>query len=226
MAASKAEQAYAVLKARITDGTYGPGYRLVIDQLAREHGISSVPWRESLRRLEAEGWVEIVPNVGALVRTFDAQAFERTIRLLARLEGLATAVSAPNLTADDLAEARAFNAQMAEALANFDTNLFGLLNRRFHEVLCSKSDDTRLNELLANEWARLDFIRRSAYWHAPGRAQASVAEHEALVALIESGADPDEIEAAARQHEINTLVAVTTYDAALAGHTPSESQLA
>lgn len=226
MAASKAEQAYAVLKARITDGTYGPGYRLVIDQLAREHGISSVPWRESLRRLEAEGWVEIVPNVGALVRTFDAHAFERTIRLLARLEGLATAVSAPHLTADDLAEARAFNAQMAEALASFDTNLFGRLNRRFHEVLCSKSDDTRLNELLANEWARLDFIRRSAYWHAPGRAQASVAEHEELVALIERGADPDEIETAARQHEVNTLVAVTTYDAALAGHTPSESLLA
>ncbi|MFF2370543.1 GntR family transcriptional regulator [Agromyces sp. NPDC058110] len=226
MAASKAEQAYAVLKARITDGAYGPGYRLVIDQLAREHGISSVPWRESLRRLEAEGWVEIVPNVGALVRTFDAQAFERTIRLLARLEGLATAVSAPHLTAADLAEARAFNAQMAEALANFDTNLFGRLNRRFHEVLCSKSDDQRLNDLLANEWARLDFIRRSAYWHAPGRAQASVAEHEALVALIESGADPDEIEAAARQHEVNTLVAVTTYDAAEAGHTPSESLLA
>ncbi|SFR68842.1 DNA-binding transcriptional regulator, GntR family [Agromyces sp. CF514] len=226
MAASKAEQAYAVLKARITDGTYGPGYRLVIDQLAREHGISSVPWRESLRRLEAEGWVEIVPNVGALVRTFDAHAFERTIRLLARLEGLATAVSAPHLTPADLAEARAFNAQMAEALASFDTNLFGRLNRRFHEVLCSKSDDTRLNELLANEWARLDFIRRSAYWHAPGRAQASVAEHEELVALIERGADPDEIETAARQHEVNTLVAVTTYDAALAGHTPSESLLA
>ncbi|MFE6966181.1 GntR family transcriptional regulator [Agromyces sp. NPDC057679] len=226
MAASKAEQAYTVLKARITDGTYGPGYRLVIDQLVREHGISSGPWRESLRRLEAEGWVEIVPNVGALVRTFDAQAFERTIRLLARLEGLATAVSAPHLTADDLAEARAFNAQMADALAGFDTNLFGRLNRRFHEVLCSKCDDPRLNDLLATEWARLDFIRRSAYWHAPGRAQASVAEHENLVALIESGAEPDEIEAAARDHEVNTLIAVTTYDAALAGHSPSESLLA
>lgn len=226
MATSKTEQSYAILKARIMDGTYGPGYRLVIDQLAREHGISSVPWRESLRRLEAEGWVEIVPNVGALVRTFDAHAFERTIRLLARLEGLATALSAPNLTADDLAEARALNAQMADALENFDTNLFGVFNRRFHQLLCSKCDDERLNELVGNEWARLDFIRRSAYWYAPGRAQASVKEHETLLELIESGADADAVETAARQHEVNTLVAVTTYDTAIAGHSPNESQLA
>ena len=42
---SKAEQAYAILKQRILDGTFGPGQRLVIDQLGREYGISSVPWR-------------------------------------------------------------------------------------------------------------------------------------------------------------------------------------
>ncbi|UOE43301.1 GntR family transcriptional regulator [Agromyces larvae] len=226
MPPSKAEQSYVILKARIMDGTYGPGYRLVIDQLAREHGISSVPWRESLRRLEAEGWVDIIQNVGAVVRTFDAHAFERTIRLLSRLEGLATSLSAPHLTADDLAAARSLNEQMGEALANLDTNLFGVLNRRFHQLLCSKCDDDRLNDLVTNEWARLDFIRRSAYWYAPGRAQASVVEHGELLDLIESGADADTIETAARQHEVNTLAAVTTYDAALAGHAPSESELA
>jgi len=214
MAQSKAEQAYAILKTKIMDGTFGPGHRLVIDQLGREHGISSVPWRESLRRLEAEGWVEIVPNVGALVKTFDTGAWRRSIRLLARLEGLATALSAPKLTAADLGSARDLNRQMANSLENFDTIRFGRLNREFHVLLCSRCDDERLSHLVDTEWTRMDFIRRSAFWYAPGRAMASIGEHDHLLDLIEGGTDPDEIEAAARTHEIATLDAVIAHDEA------------
>ncbi len=211
---SKAEQAYDILKARIMDGTYGPGFRLVIDQLGREHGISSVPWRESLRRLEAEGWVDIVPNVGALVKTFDTHAWQRTIRLLARLEGLATALSAPRLSAEDLAEARALNDAMQDALTNYDTTRFGALNRQFHELLCSRCDDERLLGMVYQEWLRMEIIRRSAFWYAPGRAVASIVEHAALLDLIESGADAEDIETAARKHEVRTLDAVLGHEAA------------
>ena len=126
---SKAEQCYDILKTKIMDGTYGPGFRLVIDQLGREHGISSVPWRESLRRLEAEGWVDIIPNAGAVVKTYDTDSWKRSIRLLARIEGLATSLAAERMTPEDIAQARALNDQMRDALANFDTSRFGRLNR-------------------------------------------------------------------------------------------------
>ena len=159
MVKTKAEQAYDILKARIMDGTYGPGYRLVIDQLGREHGISSVPWRESLRRLEAEGWVDIVPNVGALVKTFDTGAWMRTIRLLARLEGLATALSAARFTDADIAKARQLNEAMRDSLTEFDMGSFGALNRQFHEHLCSRCEDERLTGLVHAEWIRMDLIR-------------------------------------------------------------------
>jgi DNA-binding GntR family transcriptional regulator len=214
---SKAEQSFQILKERIMDGTYGPGHRLVIDQLVREHGISSVPWRESLRRLEAEGWVEIVPNVGALVRTFDTDAWQRGLCLLARVGGYATAVSAPNLTVGDLEQAHSLNRQMAEALAGFDPARFGRLNREFHVLLASRADDPRLVDMVINEWARLELIRKSAYWYAPGRAQAALAEHDGLLELIEAGAASDAIEAAAKQHELNTVEAVTKYDAEMHG---------
>ncbi|WP_228373379.1 GntR family transcriptional regulator [Demequina gelatinilytica] len=209
---TKADQAYDILKHRIMDGSYGPGHRLVIDQLAREHGISSVPWRESLRRLEAEGWVDIVPNVGALVKTFDTDAFERSMRLLARLEGLATSLSAANLSADDIAEARRLNKAAADALASFDTMRFGKLNREFHELLCSRCEDDRLFDLVHHEWSRMDVIRRSAFFYAPGRALASISEHDAILDLIEEGADPEVIETAARRHEVSNLEAIKEYD--------------
>lgn len=210
---SKAEKAYTTLKEGIMSGHYGPGYRLVIDQLAREHGISSGPWREALRQLEAEGWVEFSPNIGATVKTFDTGAWKRTIRLLSRLEGLATSLSAPALTPDDIAQARDLNQQMADSIQNLDTGRFGTLNRQFHELLCSRCDDDRLLSLVEAEWARMDLIRRSAFWYAPGRAMASLSEHDMLIDLIEGGADPDILESAAQNHEINTLEAVLKHEA-------------
>ena len=62
---SKSEQAYAAVKARIVDGTYSPGYRLVLAKIAEDLGVSVVPVREAIRRLEAEGLVKFERNVGA-----------------------------------------------------------------------------------------------------------------------------------------------------------------
>jgi DNA-binding GntR family transcriptional regulator len=213
--ATRTDVCYELLKGRILDGTYGPGHRLVIDQLGRETNISTIPWRESLRRLEAEGWVEIITNVGARVATFHAGEWTRTMRLLARLEGLATALAAEELTAADLADARRVNGEMSEALADFDPLRFSNLNRQFHTMIFHRAPDKHLISLLDIEWARLDFIRRSAFTHAPGRAVQSVAEHGALLDLLEARADADTIETAARQHKLNTLEAVTRHAEAL-----------
>lgn len=64
---SKPERAYLLVRSRILDGTYAPGDRLVIDALASELGISSVPVREAIRRLEAEGRVIFRHNAGPRV---------------------------------------------------------------------------------------------------------------------------------------------------------------
>lgn len=211
---TRTEVCYGLLKGRILDGTYGPGHRLVIDQLGRESNISTIPWRESLRRLEAEGWVEIIPNVGARVAVFDAGEWTRTMRLLARLEGLATALAAEQLSADDLLEARRINQRMSEAVSEFDPMQVTLLNKEFHQLICHRSGDAHLIALLDTEWSRLDLIRRSAFTHAPGRAVQSVTEHDALLDLLEAHADPDAIEDAARRHKLNTLAAVTQHNEA------------
>jgi DNA-binding GntR family transcriptional regulator len=152
--------------------------------------------------------VDIVPHTGAVVKRFHVDAWKQSIRLLARLEGLSTALAAPHLTRSDLEAARALNNQMAISLAELDAERFGCLNRQFHVLLCSRCDDQRLNDLVEHEWMRIDIVRRSVFWHAPGRAAASVAEHDVLLDLIESRADADVIEAAVRAHEVATLQAV------------------
>jgi DNA-binding GntR family transcriptional regulator len=44
---AKADHAYEAIRAKILDGSYGPGFRLVLDRLASEIGVSAVPRRES-----------------------------------------------------------------------------------------------------------------------------------------------------------------------------------
>jgi DNA-binding GntR family transcriptional regulator len=214
---TKMEAAYELLKQRIADGTYGPGYRLVIDQLARETGMSSIPWREAIRRLEAEGWLEMVPNVGARVAIFDTASYGQTMHVLARLEGYATAAALPRLTSSDLDQARHLNQQMTKSLDDFDPVGFTALNREFHFIFYERCGDPHLYNLIKLEWSRLDMIRKAAFSSVPGRARASVIEHEALLDLLAAPASFDAIEVAGRQHKLNTLQAVQANDAMRSG---------
>jgi DNA-binding GntR family transcriptional regulator len=213
---SKADIAYSWLKERIIQGVYGPGYRVVIDQLVRETGISSIPWREAIRRLEAEGWMEVVPQVGARVTTFDTNAYAQTMQVLARLEGYATALALPNLSAETLKAAYEANQEMAKALEEFDPVRFTQLNRKFHFILYEHCGDSHLYSLISAEWSRLDVIRRAAFSLVPGRARASVIEHEALLNLLSDKRNFDAVEVAARQHKLNSLQAVFMHEASVA----------
>src|SRR5476651_2689129 len=101
-AISKSQLAYQWIKARIADGTYVSGYRLVLGSIARELDISVVPVREAIRLLESEGLVTFERNVGAQVALIDESEYIFTMQTLSIVEGAATALSAPHLNAIDL----------------------------------------------------------------------------------------------------------------------------
>lgn len=190
------------------EGAYAPGCRIVVRDLAHETGISATPLREGIRRLESEGWVETVPDVGARVTPFTVESHRQTMELLARLEGFATALALPNLTPDDYAEAHAINGRLAELDPQEDQEASDL-NRAFHDVFYQKCGFPHLQTLIITEIERLDFIkRRVVYAENTGRVErrkVSVQEHVELLRLMESGAPADEIEAYARQHKENAL---------------------
>ena len=206
--ASKLELVYHTIKQRILDGTYSPGYRLVLDQLARELSVSTLPVREAVRRLEAEGYVEFQRNVGARVARLDPEEYGHTMHVLALLEGYATALAAPRMRRRDLSHARRINDRMYEALNAFNPLGFTALNREFHFAIYEHCPNEHVRSLVAAQWARLDAIRRSSFVYAPGRAHHSVEEHANLLLLIENKTDPDEIERIAGRHKLLTVEAL------------------
>jgi len=200
--ASKSQLAYEHLRERITRGGYGPGYRLVLDQLARELGMSVVPVREAIRRLEAEGVVTFERNIGARVAAIDPVDYRDACQTLAIVEGAAVALAQPHLAAADLAEARAINDRLRQCLADFDPVRFTRLNEAFHRTLSDPCPNAQLRNLVDGGWRRLAGLRRSTFGFVPGRAHASVAEHDALLALLADGAAPAAVEAAVREHRL------------------------
>ena len=72
-------------------GPYYPGYRLVLAKIAEDLGVSVVPVREAIRRLEAEGLVKFERNVGATVSGIDPTEYLYTMQTLSIVEGAATA---------------------------------------------------------------------------------------------------------------------------------------
>lgn len=217
MPLSKHEQAYRSIRERILDGTYGPGYRLVIDALARELGVSAVPIREAIRQLEAEKWVVFKRNVGAQVTQLDVEHWVEGMGVLALLEGHATALAAPHLAARNLERARKTNERMRVALAKADISLVTRLNRDFHFTLYQHCPNATLVDLIQQTWDRVEGMRRSLSFYIGRRAHASLAEHAELIELIEGGESAGKIEQAARRHKLRTVEAYLAHDAGLDG---------
>ena len=208
---TKQERVYRAIRERILSGAYSPGFRVVIDALALEFGVSALPVREAIRRLEAEGLVVYRANAGAQVAPADPSAFQEELTVLALLEGFATAVAAPYLGKKGVGRLRAINRDMSAAMERLDSLAFGRLNQEFHKVIYEHCPNETLVDLLSDVARRLDAIRRTVFIQIPYRGAASVREHSGLIALIESGAPPAKVEAAAREHKLHTVESFRTW---------------
>lgn len=217
-APSKSERAYAHLSERIISGDYSPGYRLVLGTIAAELHMSVVPVREAVRRLEAEGLVTFEKNVGASVALVDESEYVFTMQTLGLVEGAATALSAPLLTPEQLDAANDVNLRMQRLLEHFDPHVFTVLNQQFHSLLYAPCPNPHILDLVQRGWGRLGRLRDTTFAFVPGRAQHSVEEHVEILDLIRTGADPLEIELAARNHRWRTMDAFID-----ARHTPDHT---
>src|SRR5262245_40102725 len=101
---SKKDATYDLLHAAIVRGDFAPGARLVIDDLAAQLGVSSIPVREALQQLQADGFVVIEPYVGATVTALQAGMIDEIFALLETTEVVSSRAACARMDADDLRE--------------------------------------------------------------------------------------------------------------------------
>ena len=103
---TKADDLALALEEAIVSGEIPPGSVLRQEHLSEQFQVSRTPVREALRRLAALGLVTFEPNRGVRVRMLSLGELREAFLVRAELEGLATEIATPKMTADDLAALR------------------------------------------------------------------------------------------------------------------------
>ena len=204
---NKKEFVYKHLRTSILDGTFGSGQRIVIDQVAKEMGMSIIPVREAIRQLESDGLITYKPYSGAVVTSIDEKEYIDTLMVLSVLEGYATALSSEHLTSIDIGRLIQLNRDMEKAVEEFEFELFGELNRTFHASIIQKCGNPVLIEKIEETQDRMDRVRKSIFSMVPKRAQQSIQEHAELIQCLKEKAPSEQIEAIIRNHRKNTVEA-------------------
>ena len=133
------------IREKILHGEIKAGEPLRQAALADELNVSRIPVREALLQLEAEGLVNFEPHKGATATEISATQVDEVFELRALLESELLKYSVPNLTDEDIAEARSL-IEMMEKTDDHDAAL-GEMNNRFHNILYSRANRPHTLEL-------------------------------------------------------------------------------
>jgi DNA-binding GntR family transcriptional regulator len=186
--ASVVDLAYAAIRERILAGALLRGSRIHQEDLAVELGVSRTPVREALRRLAAEGLVEMRTNRGARVADMDRSGMRAAYEARLVIEPGAARIAA---TRRPLAQLR----EMARALARQrragrgGVHALFEANRDFHLALVAAAGNPFLDQLAGVLWvARIGEAIYEAQGQTAERRRLDADEHEAILDAVAEGA--------------------------------------
>jgi DNA-binding GntR family transcriptional regulator len=171
------------LRDRISAGTLAPGDRLLLKPISEEFGCSEIPVREALRALQAEGYISVIPHVGAFVTAPNIDELVQLTEIRAILEPEATVAAAPHINAELQAQLRDMLAEMRELIGNGASEEYGRLNRRFHGFILERAPNQKMVSLVKDLWGQAD-RGRLVYKKGPEFLVESVRQHADIVDAI------------------------------------------
>lgn len=145
------EKAYLMVRDRIVRGVYSPGLRVTEKEIADATGVSRTPVREALRRLQADGFVKVIPNAGAVVTEWTDNNMRDVFELRALLESYGAQRAAERITDEGIRELRKLaEKQYEESVRQAPgyVERIGEVNSRFHRTLQAYSGNERLVAML------------------------------------------------------------------------------
>lgn len=186
--ASLSDVVYSRIREEILHGDLEDGYVLSQVQLAERYGVSRIPVREALRRLQAESLVVATPYHAYLVRRISAEQVLELADIRLVIEDLALSKRGP-FTPAEIQTMRALNDRMAE---DIHSPSFLTLDRQLHHLLVG--DGTMTAEVLDDIRDKVQRYLTTMVSQPSGRSTATQ-EHEQIIDALAAGNS-----AAAREH--------------------------
>jgi DNA-binding GntR family transcriptional regulator len=181
-----ADNAYQLMRNDIVAGVLVGGSRLTETDLAAQYGLSRTPIRESLRRLQSEGLIEVIPHRGARVVDWQNFDIEGMYDLRILVECFITRRAATRITPDVVDELTELCDQMESVTKEGkagDPNTvaaFTELNGRFHGRIAEIAD-AEYAQPARHILVALPVILRAVHNYAPLGYQRSNSHHRELL---------------------------------------------
>ncbi|MGW6331889.1 amidase family protein [Nocardia rhamnosiphila] len=198
-----AESVYQQVRRRILEGRIKPGTRISIRSLAQSAGVSTMPTREALKRLQFEGLVAF-DRRAVTVTALDADEIRQLFAIRLTLELLATEWALSRLDDDGIAAMRTVLDEMGDPATTPDE--WRELNRKFHQTLYDQARSRYLIELIHNIWDRIQPYM-AIYASAPHNLDDARRDHEHMYRLM-IDRKLDELLDATRHHIETTAEAI------------------
>lgn len=177
---NSADQATRMIREAILSGRIGPGERLKIADLARQFGLSTMPLREALRKLEGEGLVQIEPNRGATVRKLDRAYITDLFELNTDLRICAVKRGMARLTLERIRMLEALAQQYRDHLDRGEDLEAIQVNRDFNARLVEYGGNREALRVFLRGWDII-FAFRRGYGYGTGRRRVMAEEMQLLI---------------------------------------------
>jgi DNA-binding GntR family transcriptional regulator len=206
------ERVFEIVREQIVNGKLTKGMPIRQDALAGELGVSKIPLREALARLEQEGLLKSHANRGYFVQPMSADQVDEIFALRLAIEPRATAYAARRATDEDRTRAsKAF--EDLETAANTNLGEVAVRNRDFHTALV-RAGGKLLTTQLVERLAILAERYVIAHLQPAGRDARAHLEHRGLFDAWMKR-DGRQVEKLLKAHILGTLTDLRTqFDAA------------
>jgi len=154
------ELVYKELEQAIVTARIKPGERLVTEELARQMGISRIPIREAIGRLEARNFLTVQPKRGTIVNELSEGKLGEILEIRLLLELPAAQKAAIAATKDTVEKIERLNSQYVSAQQKNDADRALSVNREFHFTIYRGANMPILLSMIQNLWDQV-----SPYYH-------------------------------------------------------------
>lgn len=197
----RADAAYRFLRKAILTNEIPVGFQATEVEIAARLNMSRTPVHEAMARLQEEGFVQIIPRRGILVKGLTPADLLEIYDILIGLEGAAAerlALQGSDATADIAKELENLTATMERALAAGDLNGWADADEVFHDTLVARCGNGRIRRLVGTVSGQSHRARRLTLHMRPSPTVSAI-EHRKIVAAI-AASDSAAAGQAARAH--------------------------
>lgn len=149
------EKVYMELQKAILAGRIPPGQKLVIEEISQMMGVSRIPVREAMGRLEARGIITTRTKLGTTVNELSRENLKEISELRLVLEPRAAVKASLSVDSDFLARLKQAHTAFASAREGTDTDQLLQTNREFHFLIYKQACSPMLLELIGRLWDKV-----------------------------------------------------------------------